>query len=123
MPEISRFLGSKKNRTSQVIMLHTIKKAQYLEDYKIQLSFDDKSVKIVDLGKMLKNAKNMLLQLKDVEYFRKFECDGTTLIWPNGVDLCPDVLYQMGKSTKRTTHKSKYATASLRRRKKANAKT
>jgi hypothetical protein len=100
-------------------MLHTVKKAQYLEEYKIQLSFNDKSVKIVDLSKMLKNAKNMLLPLRDVDYFRQVKCDGTTLIWPNGVDLCPDVLYRMGKSVKYPRSKAKHALVSSRRRRKS----
>ena len=99
-------------------MLHTVKKVQYLEEYKIKLSFNDKSIKIVDLEKMLKNAKNMFLPLKDIDYFKQVKCDGTTIIWPNGVDLCPDVLYNMGKSVKQPICKpSKRAISSSRRRK------
>lgn len=97
-------------------MLHTVKKVQYLEEYKIKLSFDDKSVRIVDLEKMLKSAKNMFLPLKNMDYFKQVKCDGTTIIWPNGVDLCPDVLYKMGKSVKQPIRKSKTA-SSIRRRK------
>ncbi|HEY2810684.1 MAG TPA: DUF2442 domain-containing protein [Rhabdochlamydiaceae bacterium] len=100
-------------------MLHTIKKAQYLEEYKIKLIFSDKSVKVVDLKNLLKTAKNMLLPLKDVDYFRQVKCDGTTIIWPNGVDLCPDVLYSMGKSIKQSIRKSSKASVSTRRRKKS----
>jgi Protein of unknown function (DUF2442) len=113
---------SKKSRTPKVIMLRTVKKAQYLEQYKIQLSFDDKSVKVIDLGKMLKTAKNMFLPLRDVNYFRQVKCDGTTLIWPNGVDLCPDVLYKMGKNIKQPIPKAKHAAASPGRRRKSKAK-
>ena len=104
-------------------MLHTVKKVQYLEEYKIKLSFDDKSIRIVDLQKMLKNAKNMFLPLKDMDYFKQVKCDGTTIIWPNGLDLCPDVLYKMGKSVKEPIRKSNKITISGRRRKsKAKAK-
>jgi hypothetical protein len=33
--------------------------------------------------------------LEDVAFFRQVAVDeeGGTLIWPNGVDFCPDVLY------------------------------
>ena len=77
-------------------MLHTIKKVEYLEDYKLKLRFDDKHVKTVNLNGMLKNAKNMFTPLANITYFKKVQCDGTTIFWPNGVDLCPDVLYNMG---------------------------
>ena len=81
-------------------MLHIIKKVEYLEEYKLKLFFNDKSIRIVNLESMLKNAKNMFVPLQDIEYFKQVECDGITICWPNGVDLCPDVLYKMGKPTK-----------------------
>jgi len=83
-------------------MTHTITKVEYIEGYKIKLHFDDRSVKIVDLENMLKNAKNMLLPLKDLEYFKKVRCDGYSVVWPNGVDFCPDVLYKAGKKVLRS---------------------
>ncbi len=52
---------------------------------------------------MVKKAKNMLLSLKNIDYFKKVKCDGITISWPNGVDLCPDVLYKMGKPLVRQT--------------------
>ena len=76
--------------------MHIVLKAEYLERYKIRLYFDNGKVKIVDLEGMLKNAKNMFIPLTDLDYFKKVKCDGTTICWPNGVDLCPDVLYEMG---------------------------
>jgi len=76
-------------------MLHKIRKVKYLEGYKLELYFDDKSVKVVNLEQMLRKAKNMFLPLKDIDYFKQVRCDGITINWPNGVDLCPDVLYSM----------------------------
>lgn len=75
-------------------MLHTVKKVEYLEGYKLKLKFDDGKTKIIDFEKRLKKAKNLLVQLKDVDYFKKVKTDGVTLIWPNGVDFCPDTLYE-----------------------------
>lgn len=83
-------------------MLHKIRKAKYLEGYKLELHFDDRSIKVVDLEQMLKKAKNMLLPLKDVNYFKQVRCDGITINWPNGVDLCPDVLYNMGNEERKS---------------------
>ena len=42
----------------------------------------------------------MFLPLKGLKYFKKVKTDGTTLFWPNGLDLCPDVLYEMGERIK-----------------------
>lgn len=39
----------------------------------------------------------MFLPLKDINYFKEVKADGTTIVWPNGLDLCPDVLYAKGK--------------------------
>jgi hypothetical protein len=78
-------------------MLHTIKNVEYLEDYKLKLLFDDGKFKIVDFENRLKEAKNMFLPLKDIDYFKKVKTDGSTLVWPNGLDLCPDALYDRGK--------------------------
>ncbi len=89
-------------------MLHTIKKVEHVEGYKLKLNFSDGSVKIVDLANMLKRAKNMFLPLVDIEYFKKVKCDGITISWPNGIDLCPDMLFRMGTNitrSKRMGHK------------------
>lgn len=98
-------------------MLHTVKKVEYLEEYKLKLHFDDRSVKMVDLENMLKNAKNMLLPLINIDYFKQVTCDGTTISWPNGVDLCPDVLYKMGKEIVKLSQKSKPSRVPKARRK------
>ncbi|MBA3816925.1 MAG: DUF2442 domain-containing protein [Parachlamydiaceae bacterium] len=81
-------------------MLHIIKRVEYIEDYKLKLSFDDGKVKIVDLAERLKAAKNMFLPLLNVDYFKEVKSDGTTIVWPNGLDLCPDALYDIGQDVK-----------------------
>lgn len=77
-------------------MLHTVKKVEYLNGYRLMLVFDDGKAKVLDFEDKLKNAKNMFLPLKNIEYFKKVQVDGTTLVWPNGLDLCPDTLYERG---------------------------
>lgn len=78
-------------------MSHRIKKVQYLEGYSLKLLFDDGKNKIVDLADIVRRGQNLIAQLKDIEYFKKVKCDGFSVIWPNGIDLCPDVLYKIGK--------------------------
>ena len=102
-------------------MLHTVKRVEYLDRYKLKLYFNDRKIKIVDLENMLKKAKNMFLPLVDIDYFKRVECDGTTICWPNGVDLCPDVLYKMGKSIPKIK-KRKRASSTVKVRRKSRVK-
>ena len=32
--------------------------------------------------------------MKDIEYFQQVKTDGYAIVWPNGLDLCPDFLYE-----------------------------
>lgn len=74
-----------------------VKKAEYFKEYKIKMTFNDGVVKIVDFKPFLKDAKGLLIPLLDLEYFKSFVVDDTTICWPNEVDFCPDVLYEAGK--------------------------
>lgn len=74
-----------------------IKKAKYLNDYKIELIFSDGVAKVVNFKPFLKNAKNLFVPLLDLNYFKSFSVDDTTIRWPNEVDFCPDVLYEVGE--------------------------
>lgn len=104
-------------------MLHEVKKAKYLEGYRIRLLFDNGITKVVDLEDFLKNAKYMLAPLKELNYFKQVKCDGTTICWPNGVDLCPDVLYSMGKKIELPPTKRRKNTRTFKARKKSKLKT
>jgi hypothetical protein len=76
--------------------MHEVKKATYVEDYKILLEFDDSKSKIIDFQKALKDFQGEIFQpLKDVEYFKTFRIsDGiATLEWDNGADISPEFLY------------------------------
>ena len=75
-----------------------ITKVDYVSDYKLRLTFSNKEIKIVDFAEKLKNAKGIFYPLKDLEYFKKVSLDDyqLSICWPNGADVCPDVLYKMG---------------------------
>lgn len=75
---------------------------EYLEGYKLKILFSDKITKIVDLTEKLKNAKGIFSPLKDPEYFKQVSVDDccASICWPNGADICPDVLYEMGKTVR-----------------------
>ena len=77
-----------------------VKKAEYVDDYMVRMLFSDGITKVVDFKPFLKDAKNLFLPLLDMEYFKGFSVDDTTICWPNEVDFCPDVLYEVGQDTK-----------------------
>lgn len=82
-------------------MLHKVKKMEYLEDYKLKLTFNDKKEKIVDLKDLSERygPQTVFYPFRDLEFFKSVKLDKKlgTLVWPNGADLCPDALYREGK--------------------------
>lgn len=82
---------------------------EYVSGYQLKLTFSNKETKIVDLAEKMKHAKGVFAPLKDLEFFKKVAIDDCQLsiCWPNGADICPDVLYEMGRpvSSKKTTRK------------------
>ncbi|HLB52171.1 MAG TPA: DUF2442 domain-containing protein [Chlamydiales bacterium] len=77
--------------------MHRVKKVECLDWYRLKLYFSNREVRTIDLSDELKNAKNLFLDLIDIEYFKKVECDGISIVWPNGIDFCPDWLYMNSK--------------------------
>ena len=74
-------------------MFIRIKKAEYIGDYKIKITFDEGSEGIVDLSESLEGR--VFESLKDKENFSKFKVDKElrTIVWENGADFAPEYLY------------------------------
>lgn len=70
--------------------------AEYISDYKIRIKFNDGVVKIVDLESYTKRG-GIFSDLKNKEFFKKFFIDLNTLCWPNGADIAPERLYEIGE--------------------------
>ena len=103
------------------LSMHTIKKVEYISGYNLKLYFANGKIKIFDMEDRLRTAKNMFLPLKDIEFFKKVKCEESTIVWPNGVDLCPDTLYKTGKdvtSVEKRTRKKSTRSTHVRRRSK-----
>ena len=83
-----------------------IKKVKYICDYKLKILFSDNKTKIVDFEDKLKKAKGIFLPLKKQEYFSQVALDDCQLsiCWPNGADICPDLLYEMGEEVQDPKH-------------------
>jgi Protein of unknown function (DUF2442) len=94
-----------------------VKKVEYAGRYKLKILFSDKKTKIVDIEPIINNSKGLFHPLRDVEYFKKVFLDDDeyplSICWPNGADICPDYLYELGSEIQ-TEVKPK---SKLRRRK------
>lgn len=82
-----------------------IKSAKYLTDYKIYCSFSNGEEKIVDLENELNGE--MFEPLKNKNIFMQFRVDDIlkTLVWPNGADIAPYSLYEIGDPIVKNTIK------------------
>lgn len=76
--------------------MHLVKKVNYISKYKLLLTFEDNTTKVVDLESYLEGE--IFDPLKDVNYFKtvKLNPDIDTIVWDNGADLSPDFLYEIG---------------------------
>jgi hypothetical protein len=107
-----------------------VKKVEYVDRYKLKLLFSDKKTKIVDIAPIISKSKGLFHPLRDIEYFKKVSLDDDqyplSICWPNGADLCPNVLYEMGQdvktTTKKTPHKRKKSVLPVSESKKPQAK-
>ena len=75
-------------------MFLEVLKAEYLNDYKILLKFNNGVTKIVDLKNEL-NGK-IFEPLKDKNFFKAFSVKLNTVEWENGADFAPEYLYKIG---------------------------
>jgi Protein of unknown function (DUF2442) len=66
-----------------------------LDGHKVELAFKDGLRAVVDLDRVIERFDGVFAPLKDLEYFRLVRVDPElgTIVWPNGADVCPDVLY------------------------------
>ena len=77
--------------------MHFVKDVSYISGYQLLLTFEDGSVRQVDLERELDGE--IFEPLKDVEYFKtvRVNPDLDTIVWENGADMSPDFLYEIGK--------------------------
>ena len=74
------------------MILH-VTKADYINEFRIIISFSDGLEKVVDLKNYISSKKHPFFQpLKQIEEFKKFHVH-KTLVWDNGADIAPEYLY------------------------------
>ena len=68
--------------------------AKYLGDYRLQITFNDGTVKIFD-GAELVAQKEIFRPLQSMTRFRNFSLDDWTVTWGD-IDIAPEYLYEYG---------------------------
>ena len=70
-----------------------VRKFQVVSPYKIELVFEDDTIRLINFEQVLKGS--LYGALKDPSLFAKVQLDAVagTLVWPNGADFDPDTLY------------------------------
>jgi Protein of unknown function (DUF2442) len=75
-------------------MLHDVVEVQALSDYRLRLRFDDGVEGLVDVRELVPFV-GIFEPLGQPEFFSdvRLSSDLGTIVWPNGADLDPQVLY------------------------------
>lgn len=73
------------------MVLVRISEATALEDFHLRLRLTDGSVIERDVSKLLRGPVFDSIR-NDPSLFRQVRAEAGTVVWPNGADLCPDVL-------------------------------
>ncbi|MBO5444034.1 MAG: DUF2442 domain-containing protein [Muribaculaceae bacterium] len=66
---------------------------EYRGQYRLCCTFNDGSVKIIDMSPVLDAPA--FRELRDIDKFRQFGFD-ETVFWANGADIAPEWLYSNG---------------------------
>lgn len=76
-------------------MLPRITHVKYIKDFWLVLTFSDGTEAEVDFRDRIMGRGGVFTELENLQFFSQVSVDpeAKTLVWPNGVDFCPDVLY------------------------------
>jgi len=78
-------------------MFLRVEKLEYLEDYKLRLTFSDRVTQEVNLAEELYGE--IFEPLKDIELFKQafLNPETNTIEWSNGAGFAPEFLYDLGQ--------------------------
>ena len=78
-------------------MFPRVKQVRQLEEYRLELSFTDGTKGELDFKARVLGRGGVFRPLEDIDCFTRVKVDpeAGTIVWPNGVDFCPDVLYSL----------------------------
>jgi hypothetical protein len=78
-------------------MLPRVKQVRHISEYRLELEFTDGVKGEIDFRERILGRGGVFDALQEVEFFKQVRVDveAGTIVWPNGVDFCPDVLYSL----------------------------
>ena len=67
----------------------------HIEAYRLALTFSSGEEAELDFKERIVGRGGVFAPLEDIGFFKRVQVDPEvgTLVWPNEVDFCPDVLY------------------------------
>lgn len=70
---------------------------RHLGEYRLKVTFEGGTVAVLDFAAMTRRSGPLFAPLRDVRAFAgvRVNAEAGTLVWPTGVDICPDVLYHL----------------------------
>lgn len=76
-------------------MFPRVKEVRHVGEYRLSLIFTDGTVGTLDFRRRIVGRGGVFTPLEDVSFFKQVKVDpeAGTIVWPNEVDFCPDVLY------------------------------
>ena len=76
-------------------MFPRITRVRYVQGYELELTFADGKQARLDFKDRVLGRGGVFVPLEDTDFFKRVRVDPEigTLVWPNEVDFCPDVLY------------------------------
>jgi hypothetical protein len=86
----------------EIAMFLHLEEVEYVEAYKLRLTFSNHDAHEVDLVDELYGE--IFEPLKNIEYFKQvfLNSETNTIEWPNGADFAPEFLYQLGQTIPQT---------------------
>jgi hypothetical protein len=69
--------------------------AEAVDSHRLILTFEGGEQREIDLAAIIP-FQGVFAPLRDETYFRRVQVNSDigTIVWPNGADICPDVLYE-----------------------------
>jgi hypothetical protein len=78
-------------------MFPRVENVRHCGDYRLELTFKDGTKGELDLRERVVGRGGVFTPLENLDFFKQVRVDPEvgTIVWPNEVDFCPDVLYSL----------------------------
>ena len=80
-------------------MYLSINKVKALDDYILELTFENKEIRLFDVKPYLDTG--IFKKLKNKNLFKMVKVSFDSIEWPEGIDLDPEILYEKSKARRK----------------------